>query len=138
LETTYLWSSFAFWGMRQMNIWVRLVNQNSSSLVTVFCSKMNMWSKLANYNIPCGYQKVSFFKLWTSSMAQGSKLFAMDKKIRAEWERERQTFFSYNFFLLCWGYIVAFMKVLTIYQIYHTWIHPLHHSPLSLLPPFLE
>jgi hypothetical protein len=28
-----------------------------------------------------------------------------------------------------WGYIVAFTKVLTIYQIYHTWIHPFHLSP---------
>jgi hypothetical protein len=28
---------------------------------------------------------------------------------------------------------VTFTKVLTIYQIYHTWIHPLHHSPSS--PP---
>jgi hypothetical protein len=27
---------------------------------------------------------------------------------------------------------VAFTKVLIVYQIYHTWIHPLHHSPLSL------
>jgi hypothetical protein len=33
-----------------------------------------------------------------------------------------------------WGYIVAFTKALTMYQIYHTWIHLLHHSPLSSLP----
>jgi hypothetical protein len=32
-----------------------------------------------------------------------------------------------------WGYIVAFTEVLKIYQIYHIWIHPLHHSPSS--PP---
>jgi hypothetical protein len=32
-------------------------------------------------------------------------------------------------------YIVVFIKVLTIY---HTWIYPFHHSPLSSLPPFLE
>jgi hypothetical protein len=37
--------------------------------------------------------------------------------------------------LLCWGYIVAFTKVITIYQIYHTWIHPLHHFPLFSPPP---
>jgi hypothetical protein len=36
--------------------------------------------------------------------------------------------------LLCWVYNVAFTKVLTIYQIYHTGIHSLHHSPLSLSP----
>jgi hypothetical protein len=30
-----------------------------------------------------------------------------------------------------WRYVVALIKVLTIYQIYHTCIHPLHHSPLS-------
>jgi hypothetical protein len=33
--------------------------------------------------------------------------------------------------LLYWGYIVTFTKVLTIC---HSWIHPLHHSPLSSLP----
>jgi hypothetical protein len=38
------------------------------------------------------------------------------------------------FLLPCWGYIVTFIKVLTIYQIYHTWICPLHHSPLSPQP----
>jgi hypothetical protein len=37
-------------------------------------------------------------------------------------------------FLLCRGHIVAFTKVLKIYQIYHTWIHPSHHSPLSPSP----
>jgi hypothetical protein len=39
-----------------------------------------------------------------------------------------------------WGYIAAFTKVLTLYQIYHTSIHPLSHSPLSSLPihHFLE
>jgi hypothetical protein len=38
-----------------------------------------------------------------------------------------------HFFLYCfagWRNIVAFTKVLTMYQIYHTWIHPLHHAPL--------
>jgi hypothetical protein len=44
------------------------------------------------------------------------------------------------FFLLlsCWGYIVTFSKVLTMYQIYHSWIQPLYHSPLSPLTLFLE
>jgi hypothetical protein len=44
------------------------------------------------------------------------------------------------FLLLCWGYMVAFTKVLRLYQIYHNWIHPLYHSLLVLLPliPFLE
>jgi hypothetical protein len=32
------------------------------------------------------------------------------------------------------GYLVAFIKVLTIYQMYHTWIHPLHHSIIPPLP----
>jgi hypothetical protein len=27
-------------------------------------------------------------------------------------------------------------KILTMYQIHHTWIHPLHHSPLSPSPGF--
>jgi hypothetical protein len=30
---------------------------------------------------------------------------------------------------------VTFIKV---HSIYHSWIHPLHHSPLFLLSPFLE
>jgi hypothetical protein len=34
--------------------------------------------------------------------------------------------------LLYWGHIVTFTKVLTIY---HSWIHPLHHSPLFPPPP---
>jgi hypothetical protein len=41
--------------------------------------------------------------------------------------------FIYFIVVLSGGYIVAFTKVPTIYQIYHTWIHPLHHS-LSLPP----
>jgi hypothetical protein len=45
------------------------------------------------------------------------------------------SFFHYFLKLLCWGYIVTFTKVLTMY---HSWIHPLHHSSLSPLPPFLE
>jgi hypothetical protein len=45
---------------------------------------------------------------------------------------DRRRYFIYLFtLLLCWvRYIVAFTN--------HTWIHPLHHSPLSFLPPFLE
>jgi hypothetical protein len=38
------------------------------------------------------------------------------------------------FIVVVWGYIVAFIKVLTIYQIYHRWIHTLHHSPLFPYP----
>jgi hypothetical protein len=33
------------------------------------------------------------------------------------------------------GYIAAFTKDLTMYQIYHTWIHPLHHYPLNFSLP---
>jgi hypothetical protein len=32
------------------------------------------------------------------------------------------SFFRF-FLLLCWGYIMVFAKVLTIYQMYRTWIH---------------
>jgi hypothetical protein len=39
-----------------------------------------------------------------------------------------------NFYCAGWGYTVAVTNVLTIYQMYHTWIHPLHHSYLSLHP----
>jgi hypothetical protein len=37
-----------------------------------------------------------------------------------------------------WGYIVTFTKVLTMCIIYHTWNHPLQHSPHPFLLPFLE
>jgi hypothetical protein len=37
--------------------------------------------------------------------------------------------------LLYWGYTVTFTKVLIIY---HSLIHPLHHSPLSSPTPFLD
>jgi hypothetical protein len=42
----------------------------------------------------------------------------------------------FSFFNCCagWGCIVAFPKVLTIHQIYQSWIHLLHHSPLSSSP----
>jgi hypothetical protein len=43
------------------------------------------------------------------------------------------SFFS-SFIVMLEGYIVAFTKVLTIYQIYHTSINCLHHSPLSTNP----
>jgi hypothetical protein len=47
---------------------------------------------------------------------------------------------TFSFFsLFCcagWGYIVAFTKVLTMYQLYHTWIHPFHCSALSPSPNF--
>jgi hypothetical protein len=46
-------------------------------------------------------------------------------------------YFSPLFLLLCWvGYIVAFIKVLTTYQIYPTWIHPLHHSRVHSVSPW--
>jgi hypothetical protein len=32
------------------------------------------------------------------------------------------------FLLLCWGYTMTFTEVLTIYQIHHSWIHPLRIS----------
>jgi hypothetical protein len=45
------------------------------------------------------------------------------------------------FFLWCcagWGYIVAFTQVVTMYQIYHTWIHLLNHSPSFPPLPHLD
>jgi hypothetical protein len=42
---------------------------------------------------------------------------------------------SFSFSCAGWGYMVAFTKVLKIYQIHHTWIQPLHHSPSSSLSP---
>jgi hypothetical protein len=52
-------------------------------------------------------------------------------------------FFLIFFFYCCdgWGYIVAFIQghnaVLTMCQVYHTWIHLLNHSPSTPLPWFL-
>jgi hypothetical protein len=43
-------------------------------------------------------------------------------------------FFSIFYCFVGWGYIVAFAKVLKIYQIYHIWIYLLPWSPLSSLP----
>jgi hypothetical protein len=40
--------------------------------------------------------------------------------------------FSFFLLLLCWGHNVTVTKVLIIY---HSWIQPLHHSPLSPSPP---
>jgi hypothetical protein len=47
----------------------------------------------------------------------------------------RQNSFYNNFFtiVVLLGYIVAFTKILTIYQIYHTWIHSL--QLISFIPP---
>jgi hypothetical protein len=45
--------------------------------------------------------------------------------------------FLFLFPLYCcarWEYIVAFTKFLPMYQIYHTWIHSLNHSPLCSSP----
>jgi hypothetical protein len=44
--------------------------------------------------------------------------------------------FVFIFFLYCavWEYIVAFTKVLTMYQLYHVWIHPFHCSQSSPYP----
>jgi hypothetical protein len=39
---------------------------------------------------------------------------------------------------LWWGYIVAFTKVLTIYQVCHSCIHPPTILLYPLLPPFLQ
>jgi hypothetical protein len=54
------------------------------------------------------------------------------------WDKEMISFFllvSSFFNTICWrGYFVVFTKVLTIYQIYHTWIRPFHYSPLSSSP----
>jgi hypothetical protein len=44
------------------------------------------------------------------------------------------TSYEFLYFFYCCavlGYIVAFTKVLTKYQKYYNWIHPLHHSPPS-------
>jgi hypothetical protein len=42
------------------------------------------------------------------------------------------TFFFIVIFYCCteWRYTVASPKVLTLYQLYHTWIYPLHYFPL--------
>jgi hypothetical protein len=47
-------------------------------------------------------------------------------------------FFLFTYFFYCcsgWGYIVAFTKDITMYQLYHTWVHLLHYFPLYLTLP---
>jgi hypothetical protein len=46
-------------------------------------------------------------------------------------------YFQVFFFYCCanWVYTVAFTKVLTIYQIYHTWVHHFHYSSSCPPPP---
>jgi hypothetical protein len=47
----------------------------------------------------------------------------------------RSSFFNDFFFVvLGGGTLWHFTEVLTVYQIYCTWIHPLLHSPLFSLP----
>jgi hypothetical protein len=46
-------------------------------------------------------------------------------------------FFLYFILLLCWVHCGIY-KDCYKYQIYHTWIHLLHHSPLSPTPPHLR
>jgi hypothetical protein len=41
--------------------------------------------------------------------------------------RTLESFFYFCFYCCAGGYIVAFTKVLTMYQMYHTCIRPLHH-----------
>jgi hypothetical protein len=44
-------------------------------------------------------------------------------------KEEKKGMFVISFFYCAeWGYIVAFIKVLAIYQIYGTGMHPLHYS----------
>jgi hypothetical protein len=47
---------------------------------------------------------------------------------------QERIFFPFLYCCSWWGYIVAFTKVLTMYQLYHTWIHHFHHSPSSPFP----
>jgi hypothetical protein len=44
-------------------------------------------------------------------------------------------FSIFYYIILYWGYIMTFTKVLALY---HSWIYPIHHSPLFSLPLFLE
>jgi hypothetical protein len=67
---------------------------------------------------------------------QKCKMFLKAQNERLKRVKEMWLFLSdsyYLFIFIVLGYIVGFTKVLTIYQVYHSWIHPLHLSPLS--PP---
>jgi hypothetical protein len=55
-------------------------------------------------------------------------LYCSLKSLKIQTTKKWCTFFYY---CAGYGYIVPFTKVLTMYQIYHTWILPLHCSPLS-------
>jgi hypothetical protein len=64
----------------------------------------------------------------------------LTQKVPKQWLNVyiRKFLFLPSFLPYCagWGYIVAFTKVLTIYQICHTWIHP--SIILLYAPPFKE
>jgi hypothetical protein len=49
-----------------------------------------------------------------------------------------KVFFNYYYCCAGWWYVVAFTKALTMCQIYHTWIHPLHCSLYIPSPPIPE
>jgi hypothetical protein len=50
----------------------------------------------------------------------------------------RMWLYLFIYFFAGWGYIVAFTKVLTMYQIHYTWVYPLHYSPSFPFTWFLE
>jgi hypothetical protein len=88
------------------------------------------------------YFNIYLFHCWNSStfgfwgLVQFVLMFLIRNILvsNSKWHILLLLLFKHFLFYCCtgWGYTVSFTNVLTIYQIYHTWIHPLHHSWNSL------
>jgi hypothetical protein len=96
----------------------------------------NNFKLLRNYNktstdFPCAFTQFSqgtiFFVCCTGVWTQGLYLQPLHLLL----------FFFFIIVVLGWGHIVALTQVLTMYQMYHTWVHPLHCSPLPSPTPIL-
>jgi hypothetical protein len=80
---------------------------------------------------------ISWCEIFRSCARNGMstiKIFKLMAMVEVKKTKVLYRYFWKLFYFIVLGCIVAFTKVLTIYQIYHSWIHPLHHS-LSLPPP---
>jgi hypothetical protein len=107
-------------------------------LVFVFGSICHIWENI--YDI-CLSEPVLVYLKWCSSVPFNLK---MKKFILLYALVVLHYLYIYLFYFIfifyCYyccarlGYICSITKVLTIYQIYHTWIHLLHHCLSSHLP----
>jgi hypothetical protein len=95
---------------------------SSSSLFLVIFNLFHYSVCIHAYNVLwCYSSPAPYFALPPLSSYHAQKTFPFNIHV---------LFFLYVLYYAGWVYIVISTKVLIIYQIYHTWIHPLHRSPL--------